>query len=247
MNLQSHKPERLSAKLSENLGEPLQASVALLGECRQVFANQNHTMEIRIHTRSGSIESFFQDNPADVATILKRIQSTKVFGSEIITIAGDYSLTTFVPSQINRVDLMTEDAPPWKYPPGISDVVELSEDEFREGSHLNDPARLERRRTPKQTGEFALVFVDVEMTGGSRIFLASKITVGLPAERLQRLRTLFSSAALHFRRPQGGTSILNLKNIVRFTINPGPDATPTDAWPAHHLPPEGECRRVALG
>ena len=112
-------------------------------------------MEIRIHTQSGSVESFFQDNPALVAPILKGIQSTKVFASNIITIAGDYSLTTFASSGVNRVDLIQEDLPLWKYPDDILDVVELSEDEFRERSHLNDPARLERRRSPKQTGEFA--------------------------------------------------------------------------------------------
>jgi len=201
-------------------------------------------MEIRIHTQSGSVETFFQDNPALVAPILKGIQSTKVFASNIITIAGDYSLTTFASSGVNRVDLIKEDLPLWKHPNDILDVVELSEDEFRERSHLNDPARLERRRSPKQTGESAVVFVEVEMAGGTRIFLAAKIKVGLPAERLQRLRTLFSAAAVHFRMPQGGTAILNLKNLVRFTLNPGPDVTPIDAWPAHHLSRGGESLHV---
>jgi hypothetical protein len=202
-------------------------------------------MEIRIHTESGLVETFFQDNPALVASMLKGIQSTKVFASNIITIAGEYSLTTFATSRVNRVDLIDEDLPLWKHPGDVLDVVELSEDEFRERSHLNDPARLERRRTPKQTGESALVFVAVEMTGGTRIFLAAKIRVGLPAERLQRLRTLFSAAAVHFRMCEGGTAILNLKNLVRFTLNPGPDVTPIDAWPAHHLVSGGESRHFA--
>ena len=202
-------------------------------------------MEIRIHNQSGSVERFFQDNPALVAAILKAIHSTKVFANNVITIAGEYSLTSFVTSRVNRVDLLDEAIPLWKYPEDIVDVVELSEDEFREHSHLNDPARLERRRTPKQTGECALVFLEVEMTGGSRIFLAAKIRVGLPAERLQRLRTLFTAAAVHFRMGQGGIAILNLKNLVRFTFNPGPDVTPSDAWPAHHLSrPQGRVRIV---
>jgi len=166
---------------------------------------------------------------------LKGIQSTKGFTGDIITIAGDYSLTTFIASRVNRVDLIAEDLPLWKHPADILDVVELSEDEFRERSHLNDPARLERRRSPKRTGEFAVGFVDVEMTGGNRIFLAAEIKVPFEAERLQRLRILFSAPAVHFRLPQGGTSILNLKNLVRVTFNPGPDVTPINAWPAHHL------------
>ena len=202
-------------------------------------------MEIRIHTESGSVETFFQDNPELVAPILKGIQSTKVFASNIITIAGEYSLTTFATSRVNRVDLIDEDLPVWKHADDILDVVELSEDEFRERSHLNEPARLERRRTPKQTGEFALVFVAMEMTGGTRIFLAAKIRVGLPAERLQRLRTLFSATAVHFRMREGGTAIVNLKNLVWFTLNPGPDITPTDAWFAHHLMRGGDSRRLA--
>jgi len=202
-------------------------------------------MEIRIYTESGSVETFFQDSPALAAPILKGIQSTKVFASNIITIAGEYSLTTFATCQVNRVDLIDEALPLWKHPEDILEVVELSEDEFRERSHLNEPARLERRQTPKQTGEFALVFVAVEMTGGTRIFLAAKIRVGLPVERLQRLRTLFSAAAVHFRMRQGGTAILNLKNLVRFTLNPGPDVTPIDAWPAHHLVRGRESRRLA--
>src|ERR1035438_6948664 len=104
-----------------------------------------HNMEIRIHTQSGSVETFFQDNPVLVASILKGIQSTKVFATNIITIAGDYSLTTFVTSRVNRVDLISEDLPLWKHPDDILDMVELAEDEFQERSHLNDPARLERR------------------------------------------------------------------------------------------------------
>ena len=74
------------------------------------------------------------------------------------------------------------------------------------------------------------------MAGGNRIFLAAKIKVPFEAERLQRLRMLFSAPAVHFRLRQGGVPILNLKNLVRVTFNPGPDGTPIDAWPAHHLP-----------
>ena len=200
-------------------------------------------MEIRIHTQSGSVQSFFQDDPAQVASILKSVQTTKGFAANIITIAGDYSLTTFVASSVNRIDLLSEDFGSWKQPDDILDMVELTEDEFRERSHLNDPARLEPRRSPKRTGEVALVFLEVEMSGGARTFLAAKIKVGLPAERLQRLRTLFSTAAVHFRMRQGGIALLNLHNLVRFTFNPGPDVTPVDAWPAHHLAePQGSPR-----
>jgi hypothetical protein len=192
-------------------------------------------MEIRIHTQEGSVETFIQDDPALADRILKEIRPATVFAADVITIAGDYSLTTFVSARINRVDLVTQDFAPWKYPADILDVVELSEDEFRQRSHLNDPARIEKRQSPKKTGECALMFGEVEMAGGNRVFLAAKIMVALPAERLQRLRMLFCASAIHFRLRQGGVAILNLKNLVRVTFNPGPDRTPIGAWPAHHL------------
>jgi hypothetical protein len=204
-----------------------------------------NNMEIRIHTQGGSVETFFQDSPALAARILNEIQPAKVFTRDIITIAGDFSLTSFVTSRVNRVDFIAEDLPLWDYPSDILYVVELPEDDFRERSHVNDPARLERRRSPKRTGEFAVVFVEVEMTGGDRIFLAAEIQVGLEVERLQRLHRLFSATAVHVRLLQGGISILNLKNLVRFTINPGPDVTPMGAWPAHHLSHRQEPGRFA--
>ena len=215
----------------------MKRSVALGEEwtpVRVIYHRNMSNMEIRIHTQGGSVETFFQDNPALAARILNGIQPIKVFAADIITIAGEYSLTTFVSSRVDRVDVITKDPVPWKHPTDILDVLELPEDEFQERSHMNDPARRRRRRSPKQTGEVAAVFVAVEMTGGNRIFLAAKIKVALEAERLHRLHLLLSAPALHFRLRQGGNAILNLKNIVRFTFHPGPDVTPIDAWPAHH-------------
>jgi len=193
-------------------------------------------MEIRIHSQAGTTETFVQNDPALVSRLVDAIQPSRAFAADVITVAGDYSVTTFVTARINRIDVLTKEFADWKYPPDIVAVLELSEEEFRERSHLNDPARLEPRRTHKQAGQSALVFVEVELVGGTRIFLAAKIKVGLPAERLQRLRTLFAAPAVHFRLREGGGAILNLKNLVRFTLNPGPDVTPSDAWPAHHQP-----------
>lgn len=71
-------------------------------------------MEIRIHTQGRSVETFFQDDPTLAARIAKGIHPAKVFTGDIITIAGDYSLTTFDASKVNRVDLVTEDCASWK-------------------------------------------------------------------------------------------------------------------------------------
>ena len=98
---------------------------------------------------------------------------------------------------------------------------------------------------PETDRRFAVVFVEGEMTCGNQIFLAVEIRVPLEAERLHRLHMLFSAPAVHFRLPRGGTAILNLKNLVRVTFNPGPDVTPIDAWPARHLSRRQGSGRIA--
>ena len=108
----------------KNFGERRELSVALRGEWTLEHAQYGNSNSHSV--RFG--RTFFQDNPALVASILKGIQSTKVFATNIITIAGDYSLTTFVTSRVNRVDLITEVLPPWKHPDDILDMVELAED-----------------------------------------------------------------------------------------------------------------------
>jgi len=191
-------------------------------------------LKIRIQIKGGASECFVQHDPAIVARMVEGLQPARVFVASKITIAGEFSLTTFVTSQIIRLDFISGALPLWDFPPGILDVVELSEAQFRSRAHLDDPARLEKRERPKEPGECTVVFLDVEMAGGERIFLAVEILVSLPAERLQRLHLLFSSHALHCRLLQGGIAVLNLSNLARFTIYPGPDHTPADAWPAHH-------------
>jgi hypothetical protein len=195
---------------------------------------QTTSLEIRIHIQGGPVEGFFQNDPATATRILEGLHPAKLFTTNKITIAGEYSLTAFNPSRITRIDFLKEDFALWEFPTGIMDVVELSEEEFRQRTHLNDPAHQERREDPKPPGEFAVLFLDAEMAGGERIFLAVEVMSPLPAERLQRLHLCLSSPALHFRLRQGGAAVLNLANLVRFTILPGPDRAPADAWPAHH-------------
>ena len=151
------------------------------------------------------------------------------------SVAGEYSLTAFVASRVTRIDFASEDFACWEFPPDISDVVELSEEEFHQRLHQNGSAQMEKREKPQTTGDFAMRFLHVEMLGGRQIFLAIEIVVELPAERLNKIHFLLSAPALHFRLHQGGTGVLNLVSMVRFTTYPGPDRTPADAWPAHHM------------
>jgi len=191
-------------------------------------------LEIRIHGASGSVKTFVQDDQTLAARILDGLHPARLFATGKITIAGEYSLTAFVASRVARVDFNSEEFACWEFPPDISDVVELSEAEFHQRLHQNGSAQLEKREKPQTPGDFAVRFLHVEMLGGQQVFLAIEFVIELPAERLNKIHFLLSAPAVHFRLRQGGVGVLNLANMVRFTTYPGPDRTPTDAWPARH-------------
>ena len=191
-------------------------------------------LEIRIQGASGSVKTFVQEDQSLASRILEGLHPARLFTAGKITIAGEYSLTAFVASKITRIDFISEEFACWEFPPEVSDLVELSEDEFHQRLRQNGSAQMEKREKPQAPGDYAVRFLNVEMLGGQQIFLAIEIIVELPAERLNRIHFLLSSPALYFRLRQGGNGILNLANMVRFTTYPGPDRTPADAWPAHH-------------
>ena len=191
-------------------------------------------LEIRIQGANGSVKTFVQEDQSLASRILDGLHPARLFTTGKITIAGDYSLTAFVASKITRIDFISEEFACWEFPPEVSDLVELSEDEFHHQLRQNGSAQMEKREKPQTPGDFALRFLHVEMLGGQQIFLAIEFVVELPAERLNKIHFLLSAPALQFRLRQGGSGVLNLANMVRFTTYPGPDRAPADAWPAHH-------------
>ncbi|HUA68635.1 MAG TPA: hypothetical protein VMA13_08810 [Candidatus Saccharimonadales bacterium] len=191
-------------------------------------------LEIRIQGANGSVKTFVQEEQSMVSRIIDGLHPARLFTTGKITIAGDYSLTAFVASKISRIDFISEEFACWEFPPEVSDLVELSEDEFHQRLRQNGSAQMEKREKPQTPGDFAMRFLHVEMLGGQQIFLAIEFVVELPADRLNKIHFLLSAPALHFRLRRGGVGVLNLANMVRFTTYPGPDRTPADAWPAHH-------------
>jgi len=198
--------------------------------------NTKSALEIRIHGLDGTVESFVQLEPTLADHIMDGVQPGRLFCLDKVVIAGDHSLTAFVPSRLVRIDFIQEGLACWGFPAGIVDAIELSQEEFRDRAHLNDVENLEKRNQVREPGEFAVGFVDLEMVGGLHLFLAVEFLVGLPAERMQRFNLLLSAPSVHFRMRQGGIGTLNLANLVRFTLYPGPPQAPSNAWPAHHKP-----------
>jgi hypothetical protein len=191
-------------------------------------------LELRFLLSDGSEEHFYQDNEAAARRIFENLRPGQLFKQSRIMLAGTYSMTAFLPSHVSKIDFACTEFACWNFPAGLSDMVELPEAQFREQAGLNDHDRLEKRGQPRVPGDSFVAFLDMEMRSAKHVYLMIEGAVELPAERFNRLQLLLSGTSIHVRLPGGGMSLLNLANLVRFTVYPGPSESPTDAWPAHH-------------
>ena len=193
-------------------------------------------LQIRIYGVDGSLTAFTQDDPALVQRIVGDAQRPDFFAQDRITIAGQHSVATLVVSRIARLDLAGEGLSIWQQPPkfatGLRDVVELPEQEFLYQVEARDLNHAERRQQQHKPGQTEQAFVDVQLVGGHHIYLRFQLVALLPAERLQRVRSILTLPGVSFRLAGGGVGIANLANAVKFTGYPGPPAVPADAWSA---------------
>src|SRR5260370_4320442 len=88
-------------------------------------------MIVRIHLADGSVESFEQADEATVQKIWQNLDPVRLFAQQRLVIAGTYSKSVFVCSEIVRIDFVQQSCACWEFPQRYSDVVELSEADFR--------------------------------------------------------------------------------------------------------------------
>jgi len=180
----------------------------------------------------GSVANFFQPDPRIAERIWSRIHVAHLFTRPRIVIADDYSKSVFVCSQINRIDFIFEGSDFSQIPDDHAELVELSEQEFRARVPLEEPARLERRVQPRHVGDLLVSFLHLRMRGGSNVYLMNETLVKLPSDNHSYMQRLLSKGPFCFRLPSGGESVLNLANLISYSVYPGVAEIPADSWMA---------------
>jgi hypothetical protein len=189
-------------------------------------------LQVRFHFVDGSEETFTQADTVAARNILQRMNPAQLFSQSRIVIADDYSKSVFVCSHINRVDFVF-DGDGFSHIPGDhADIVEITESEFREHVPPNDPSRLQKRAEHRQVGDLLVSFLNFRMRGGSHVYLMNEILVKLPAENHSYMQRLLSKGSLCVRLTNGGLSVLNLANLIGYTVYPGVTEVPEDTWMA---------------
>ena len=189
-------------------------------------------LEIRIYFADGSQETFVQPNVDMAENILQQINPSHLFNQSRIVVADDYSKSVFVCSHINRIDFVHAGDGFSHIPDDHADLVEMTEAEFRRHVPLNNPSRLDKRAQQRRVGDLQVSFHNLRMRGGSHVYLMKETLVKLPAESQSYMQRWLSKGALAVRLPRGGQSVLNLANLIGYSVYPGVPEIPSDAWMA---------------
>ena len=96
-------------------------------------------MLIRVYLTDGSVESFAQPDEARAKALWDSLDPLRLFAPQRVVIAGAASKSVFVGSEIVRIDFVQRFCPCWQFPQGYSDIVDLSEADFRKHAHLDQP------------------------------------------------------------------------------------------------------------
>jgi len=189
-------------------------------------------LEIRFQFVDGSVANFFQSDPEIAETIWGRINVAHLFTRPRIVVADDYSKSVLLASQINRIDFVFEGSDFSKIPNDHAELVELSEEDFRERVPLDDLARLERRVQPRRVGDLLVSFLHLRMRGGSHVYLMNETLIKLPVDNHSFMHRLLSGGSYSIRLQGGGQGFLNLSNLLGYTVYPGVPEIPSDSWMA---------------
>jgi hypothetical protein len=188
------------------------------------------SLELHIHSVDGHVARFVQTEPGAVRRLFDHIQPSKIFEQRQLVVASGHSLALFPCTAIVRVDLVMEGFPDWEFHHGISNIQEITEEEFRQRYH---PERIDAD-PPLPPGAPVVAYAEIELADGERIFseVHTHVEARLPIEQSMFLQQLLTAPSLYSRRRGGGAIVINPASIVRVTFYPGPLTVPPNALPA---------------
>jgi hypothetical protein len=191
------------------------------------------SLELHIHSIDGHVARFVQNEPEAVRMLFDHIQPAKIFEQRQLVVASKHSLAIFPCAAIVRVDLVMEGFPDWEFHYGISNIQEITEEEFRQRYH---PDRYHPDH-PLPPGAPVVAYAEIELAEGERIFseVHTHVEARLPIEQSLFFQQILSAPSLYSRRRGGGAILVNPASIVRMTFYPGPLTTPPNALPAEPL------------
>ena len=194
------------------------------------YSDPTPPLSIRIYLTDGTVQSFIQSDETLAQEIWQHLDPARLHTQQRLVLAGIHSKSVFVCSEIVRIDFNWPAPEPWQFFEGYADVVELSESEYRQRAHLDEPALRPERELPTPVGDLLVSFLKLQLRNSAPVYLMTEFVVKLPAENHSFMRFLLSKTWFYLRLRDGGVALVNLANLAAYSVYPGVQQIPTDAW-----------------
>lgn len=189
---------------------------------------QSSYLQIRVCSTDGTTRTFTQGDVDLAHQTLIKLNPTTLFNEDRITVPDRHSEAAFQASELTRIDLITDQLSVWDFPFLLGAPIELTEAEFSECT-----LDWARQNSPGWRNDIP-VFLDITMTHGQRCFVWMEVIGGLPPTRLGRIYSLPNERRLIFGLRTGGVGILNLANMLHFSIFPEPPSATMESRVGHY-------------
>jgi len=187
-------------------------------------------VEIHISLTNGTVHRFAQPDHLAFAKYLVHLQPAKVFTTTQILLAGTNSMHGFHVSGVERIDLLVDSLPDyWTAPPHLVQTEELTRSEFESIVGTTPKGSLSHSKAAE--GDIVASYAEIELASGNRAYIRLHIRVRNAIEQKNTIQHILSQSAMWFRRAERGFVLLNVANIVRYGLYPGPAVAPATAWP----------------
>ena len=191
-------------------------------------------VEIHISLTDGSVHRFRQDDYNAFARFLVHLQPAKVFGNPQIIIGSAKSVHGFHSTQVERIDLLVDSLPDyWTMPPHLVQTEEITRSEFESIVGLSPGGNMPPMAAKE--GEIGQNYAEFELTSGARAYVRFHVRLRAAIEQKNTIQHLLVSGAIWFRRADRGYALLNVANMGRFSLFPGPPNLPATAWPMEKI------------
>jgi hypothetical protein len=197
------------------------------------FPTTPANLDVRFCFVDGSEETFTVNGEDEAERILLHLDPARLFKKSRIVVADDYSKSVFVCAHLSRIDFIYDGSDFSQLPPDHADLVELTEAEFRIHVPRENPHQMERRTQYRRVGDLMVSFLELRMSGGTRIYLMNETVVKLPVDSQSFMQRLLSKEWLGVRL-RVGHAVLNLSNLIGYTVYPGVPEVPADTWHLGH-------------
>lgn len=181
------------------------------------------TLQVRLYAPDGGIRIFDQPGSDVAARVHATLNPAKLFAADTLKIRVEDTEHTFAPSELTRVDLVTDQLSVWDFPFVLGAHMELTGAEFRE--FITPGPAWESSGWPVDLP----VLMKFAMNNGGHYFFRLEVAGGLSAMRMSRIDSMLKRGHLIFGLRAGGIGILNLANATHFSVYPEPPDASGDA------------------